>query len=627
MNSDQIDIVLQYLKIETNYAVIINGSYGVGKTHFYKTELVPKIKEISLPKNDEKKFIPIHVSLFGFRSLEEIQTAIFVELFPILKNKNLKLAASIGKSIIRGIAQLCNAGDIDKYIGDLNQDLGDWLRYDELVICFDDLDRKSESLDIRDVFGFINSLVENQGAKILLIANEERLIKDTNYSTSLREKVIGVSIHYKPDSKTIYRRIIENRYSSAFRKYHDFLVNSEGEIMRSIEVNQNNFRNLIYFLEHFRTIFYPLEGLFQADKNFLIQKNEKLQAILDFTLAISIEYKLGLLNSTNLSEVKGLDVYSFSNINLDLFLPNSSKKENADEPKYIDVFKKKYFPKKKYYFFKSIFEYITGVRYFNIDDLRKELDAYFIIEDGVVAEQNEVLNDLAYLECLRLSDKEYRLITLKMLSFLDEGKYQLQQFGAIFHYATRFNNILNFDIVRLKKRFKRGIKRGVHNYTYNSNLDLYLSVSNDTEFKEDIIEIIEFCSKVNNSLKETNAKNDMETLFELFQTDFDEFIEKVQEHDNEYCFTPIWIKFDFRKVIGTVNKLGNEQIWELGHYFIYRYRRHICEKLNPEKDFLIKLRGQIDKPTATRKKKNLHNASLNYLSKCLKECELNFQTS
>ena len=74
MNSDQIDIVIQYLKIETNYAVIINGQYGVGKTHFYKNELDPKIKETSLAKDDRKKFTPIHISLFGFKSLEEIQS-------------------------------------------------------------------------------------------------------------------------------------------------------------------------------------------------------------------------------------------------------------------------------------------------------------------------------------------------------------------------------------------------------------------------------------------------------------------------------------------------------------------------------------------------------------------------
>lgn len=625
MNTDQIDIVLQYLKIETNYAVIINGQYGVGKTHFYKNELAQKIKETSLTKDDRKKFTPIHISLFGFKSLEEIQTAIFIELFPILKSKGLKLAAGIGKSIIRGIAQLNQAGNIDEYIGDLSQDANDWLKYDELVICFDDLDRKSDSLDLRDVFGFINSLVENQGAKILIIANEEELIKDKNYSSGLREKVIGVSIQYKPNPKTIFNQIINSRYSSAFRNYYDFLVSSEDTIVNSIEVNQNNFRNLIFFLEHFKTIFHPIENLFRTDKDFLVLKSEKLQAILDFTLAISIEYKLGLLNSTNLEEVKDLDKRLFVITDINHFSGNSEKKEiESKEPEYIDVFKKKYYTNKKYYFFSSIYEYITGTKAFRIDVLKEELEAYFIIKDGVVPEQDKVLNDLGYSVCLKLSDKEYRELTFKMLSFLDEGKYQLQQFGTIFHFATRFNNILNFNFTNLKKRFKRGILKGKPNYKYISKLDSYMSVSYDTEFKDDVIEIVNYCLEVNDSLKE--ATNDIEliNLFELFQTNFDAFINKVQEIDNELRYSPFWLKFDISKIIHTIRKLDNEQIRDLEYYFKLRYQKVIYNMLYPEKDFVIKLREQIDKPTALRKRKNLRNASLDYLSKCLNECEQNF---
>lgn len=621
MNTDQVEIVLQYLKIETNYAVIINGQYGVGKTHFYKNELVPKIKEISLAKDEQKKYTPIHISLFGFKSLEEIQTAIFVELFPILKSKGLKLAAGIGKSIIRGIAQINQAGDIDKYIGDINQDAGDWLKYDELVICFDDLDRKSESLDLRDIFGFINSLVENQGAKILIIANEEQLLKDTNYSSNLREKVIGVSLQYKPNAKTIYNQIIKSRYSAADKIYYEFLLSTENVIIGVIEATHNNFRNLIFFLEHFKTIFYPVENLFQTDKDFVVQKSDKLKAILNFTLAISIEYKLGLLNSTNLEDVKSLD----ENFNINLFSSNlSQSEEDTKEPAYIDIFKNKYFSIEKYYFFKSIFEYLTGTKAFSIDLLKTEIDSYFIVKDGEIPEQNKILNDLGYLECLNLGDKKYKELTLKMLSFLDEGKYQLQQYGTVFHFATRFNNILNFNLPKLKKRFKKGIKKGKTNYTFNRNLDFHMSVRHDTEFKEDVIEIVKYCLEINESLRETNDESKLQELFDLFRTDFNGFIEKVEERDNEFRFSPFWLRFDMTKIIKRLSELTNEQIWTLGHYFNSRYRRHIYEKLFPEKDFLIELRGHINKSTAKRRKKSLHNASLDYLTKCIETCEGNF---
>ena len=185
MTDNLINIFSQYLKIETNYAVIINGDYGTGKTHFFKNDLSNEIRNISTTKDEKKKFTPIHISLFGLKSIEEIQTEIFVELYPILKNKKTKLAASIGKTIVRGII-----GNLDDYIADLGSAKGNFINYDQLVLCFDDLDRKSDDLNIKDVLGFINSIVENQGAKVLIIANETQLLKDKNYTTELKEKVI-----------------------------------------------------------------------------------------------------------------------------------------------------------------------------------------------------------------------------------------------------------------------------------------------------------------------------------------------------------------------------------------------------------------------------------------------------
>lgn len=142
MNSDQIDIIKQYLKIDTDYAIIINGGYGTGKTHFFKEILVPEISEISTPKSEKIKFLPLHISLFGYKSVDEIQSAIFFELFPILKRRNVKLAANIGKTILRGLLRIGQAGDIDEYFGDITTAGIDSLEYDQLVICFDDLDRK-----------------------------------------------------------------------------------------------------------------------------------------------------------------------------------------------------------------------------------------------------------------------------------------------------------------------------------------------------------------------------------------------------------------------------------------------------------------------------------------------------
>ncbi|WP_010665275.1 KAP P-loop domain-containing protein [Marinilabilia salmonicolor] len=625
MNDNLIKIISQYLEIETNYAVIINGDYGIGKTHFFKQDLSQKIKEISLPKNNEKKYTPIHISLFGLKTLEEIQTAIFVELYPILKNKNVKLAAGIGKSIIRGIAQLNNAGDIDKYIGDITQDPNDWLNYDELVICFDDLDRKSQTLDIRDIFGFINSLVENQGVKILIIANEEQLIKDEYYSSKLREKVIGVSVMFAPDPSKIFDQIISDRYEARDTIYFKFLKTCKTEIVSVVEKNKNNLRNLIFFLEHFRTIFYPIEKEFQEDEQFSYYKEDKMLAILNFSLAVAIEYKLGLLNSTNLEAIKNANNNSLFSIDFSKLHASSVKQSDEQkEPSYIELFKEKYYSEKEYYFFKSIFDYITGAKAFVSSDLKNELSSYFITEEGQIPKQELLLRELSYFDCLKLKNSAYRKKTFLLLSYLDNGLFQLNQYGTIFHFITRFDNLLNLDLENLKKRIKKGIRKGASNYRYDNHLGFHMSVSQDTEFREHLVEIVEYCLTINETLKNKNEENTINEYFDLFLNDFDRFEEKVRNKDDQLQFRPFWNLVDLTKVFRRIKGLENDQIWKLGHYFSDRYRVKIFERLYPEKEFIKNILNLIDNGTKSRAKKNLKNASLNYLSNSLSNSLKNF---
>lgn len=627
MNQDQIEIVKQYLKIETSYAVIINGGYGIGKTHFYKNELSPMINEVSISRDERIKFSPIHISLFGYKSLEEIQTAIFIELYPLLKNKKLKLAAGIGKSIIRGIAQINKAGDIDKYIADVSQDANDWLKYDQLVICFDDLDRKSDSLDLRDVFGFINSLVENEGAKILIIANETELLKDNNYSSDLREKVIGVSIQYDPDPNHIFQEIVNERYKSPFKIYYEFLEENKDLILDRIKINNNNFRNLIFFLEHFRELFYPLINEFVADKDFEINKDKKLVAILNFTLAVSIEYKLGHLNSTNLDEVKSINENPLAGVDISKFLAASHTNKEDDEEveiSYIDSFKKKYFENKQYYFFKSIFQFITGLKAFNVKYLKEELEGYFVVKDGQIPPHEKILSDLSYMGCLNLSDSEYRSLTREMLKYVDSGSYDLRQYGTVFHFASRFSNLLNYNLSSLKSRFKKGIRKGKSHYQYNYDLGFHMTISDSTEFKDDVLEVINYCIKINDEIKDNSESDELEKLLDLFDKNHEKFIETVDERDSQWRFSPFWIEFKVSRLGRKIKKLSNEQIWKLGHYFKNRYRRDIYEKLFPEKEFIIALRQEIDDGTKARERRTLKNASLNYLSETLKSCEANF---
>jgi hypothetical protein len=608
MNEEQVKRIIEYLQMETNYAVIINGKYGVGKTYFYKNFLVPEIKKTNLPKNAKKQFKPLHVSLFGIKNIEEVQTKILLELHPILKEKNLKLAMSITKSLMRGILQFTRLGDIDKYIQDINESksTSDWLKYDELVICFDDLDRKSESLSLPELFGFINSLVENEGAKILIILNDEKWHNEESYKT-IKEKVVGVSIEFEPNVQEVYQKIIEDKYNkSGLSLLYKYLKENALSIIKIIQKTDNNFRNLIFFLEHFKVIYAELEKKIGEDN-----KKEKLEAVLNFTLAIAIEYKIGAINSNNCQEVKNIIKKVFNQPRM--FGQNIQKEENYAR----DLIDKYYADNKQTYSFDSIFDYVTSKKSFCINTLKSELEQYFVAENGIIPEHKQILNELSYLDCLDLSDSKYKELTEKMLEFVDCGKYQLKEYPGIFHYATRFNNLLEYNINDLKERFKKGIEKGIGNYTYMHNLDFEIYIDSYIEFRNEIIEIKDYCLETNNYLQKQDKKSEIKELFSLLKNDFDVFYERVNQ--SKFMFTPFWLELEIKEVAEVILNLSNSQIWRMGQYF--KSRNYNEKELKLEKKFIIELIEIINNSTPNRHVKNLKNVSLDYLTKVLSECE------
>lgn len=75
-----------YLKINTNSALAITGEWGSSKTYYYKNtieQLITKTKVIEC----EHQYRSVLVSLFGLKSIEDIQTEIILALTRHLKTK------------------------------------------------------------------------------------------------------------------------------------------------------------------------------------------------------------------------------------------------------------------------------------------------------------------------------------------------------------------------------------------------------------------------------------------------------------------------------------------------------------------------------------------------------------
>ena len=75
------------------------------------------------------------------------------------------------------------------------------------VFCFDDLERLNPQL-IQDTLGYINSLIEAEHLKIIVLCNEDELFSSDEIHEELqykkyKEKVIRFTCEYKTDIKTV----------------------------------------------------------------------------------------------------------------------------------------------------------------------------------------------------------------------------------------------------------------------------------------------------------------------------------------------------------------------------------------------------------------------------------------
>src|SRR5690554_4766592 len=338
MNEDITERIEQYLYLDTNYAIIINGDYGIGKTHYIKNGLFPKVKKLDIPNTDKgEKFLPILISLFGTKSIEEIQNQIFLELYPILKSKGVKIAAGLTNRVLKYLGN--DLKDILSETGASGNNLSD---YSRILICIDDIDRKSKELDLKEVFGFVNNLVENFGAKIILIANEDELRKEINIDRDnyslLREKVIGISVSFSANVSKIYDEIIQSKYQEKNEPYYKFLDSEKENIISRILQNNSNLRNLLFFLEHFKIIFNDINKFFDKDEILKEFHSEILTQILDFTLPIAIEYKSGVLKPELFEDIQNL--YKGGLFDISAFLSDGNKLQVKSEEEKVKTYSK-----------------------------------------------------------------------------------------------------------------------------------------------------------------------------------------------------------------------------------------------------------------------------------------------
>lgn len=204
MNNNILQSLNQYLtNPDPQYALMIKGKWGCGKTFFIKKWM----KKLEESHKDDKEPKPIYVSLYGLKTTQEITTSINRVLYPRLYGK----AAKVGKSLLKIVTGIVLQQNIDLN-GDTQSDFTLNLPLDSLSIfstednlvkgekflVFDDVERCLVSM--KELLGYINYFVEHCHCHVLLIGDETKITGESKKCLDdFKEKTIGKEMELSPD--------------------------------------------------------------------------------------------------------------------------------------------------------------------------------------------------------------------------------------------------------------------------------------------------------------------------------------------------------------------------------------------------------------------------------------------
>ncbi len=231
-NSELNEYILHYLKEDrTKSAIMLTADWGTGKSYYIQNELIP-----FLGKEENGSYSCVVVSLYGLKSVEEISKSLYLESrmkFLPKGSEGFETGKFAVKTVVKGITSFLGV-DLSKTEEEL-QDLYQSVDLSGKLIILEDIERSG--INILEVLGYINNLVEQDEVKVLLVANEDEILKyhdskpdkngrtykipDENTAIYLetKEKTVSDTISYFGDINTAISNLILSFNNEMLNKF------------------------------------------------------------------------------------------------------------------------------------------------------------------------------------------------------------------------------------------------------------------------------------------------------------------------------------------------------------------------------------------------------------------------
>lgn len=550
MKEKIVSIITDYLnREETDYALMINGAWGSGKTFFIKNTLKSEIEKIDChegKKSDEnRKYKLVYVSLYGISSIDEIKERIFYAINSSYKSVGF-LLGKIGLFLENN-----SKGVVTKEDTDILKDK--FTTYNDKVFFFDDLERiDQKKIDTNTVLGYINFLAEHEHYKIVVVANNEVL--DEQYK-QFQEKTIRFVCNYTPNFAEVFDDICK-RYEG---DYKQFIVEQKQSIVDVFRVGEcDNIRTLIFITDLYQKIF---EEVYKIGEDCSSEINRDL--LLPFTI-ISIESKNGyskdilkdnLLNSIN--NFNDLDFLLDDNQNIspgDTTSEEDSKKQDTDKELSFDKYKRLK-NRLTIRFYDELYDWIYD-GYVSQDRVCKFIET--IIKDYVEKLENEKRKNAKKLSekimnWIILEDKELNDIINQININIAEGNYNvLDLLGIYAHFIQIDANIDGFNLTdEITDNFKSAIENIMKDEPYSPSLNNIFPLWNENG---KYTELRNYTLKLNDKNKGKSPITKDELLNIIKDNKIEDLKDFMYNIDNKFFF----MEFPIEEIISNVIKSNNE---------------------------------------------------------------------
>lgn len=563
------NVINRLLNSEEN-AILISGTWGIGKTYEIKEFIKSKKKDV-----ESKKIKIAYSSLFGKNSIDEVNTELY-QLFHPTK-KVLKTITNVAKLINIGVNFSCG---INLSVDDENFQTNKNLKANEKIISLiilDDFERKSDKITAEELLGYINNLI-NQGFKIVVLAdldtefgkkNKKYEITKTENSKEIIERFIS-KINLSDDILGFYKEKIFDRIYK--------ITETPEEVIKSIFGNNDKYLNSQIMLEFDRNIRMAIKA-----NSFFLQIFDYMQKKQYPTNKLDLILKICVYSVNELMTNKYLKLYNEKCKQYD-YLKYTSKSFGNIITSYDNTLNDEY----------SLIEAINNI-YLNED--YTNLDNIF----------NPKPNDNIFQSCFYCSDKNKSIIIKKQYKFIlsipDHSNYNhsmINQFIRDWYCYAYYIDLSFIDKEKLFNKLNR----------LNFRLDGFGEPNK--YFIEIINEYREFCNdqikyNITSQLVLKDLKKLKSGLYEITNK-YKNLDDKSKEYIQSYLKKN---NFFLQKIVGNIS----EELWEINHL--------ICQIV---KDYIPDLKVDLLTIFNNIKKEFKNDKSCEYrVDSLIKQYELNIK--